>query len=252
MQWFVKKDSIVREIWGKSDTILFVFAGSAAEFALNKAVDWLFFTGRLPADPLGRLFSTVTYARDIIFSSVDDANSVIDRMASIHEGVEQKRGARIPPWAYRDVLYMLIDYSIRSYELLNRPLLEGEKEEVFNVFTRVGNRMGIPDLPTTFSSWKTDRDAHLHADLQAGELTIKLFMQYRKHLGLIRYHILLAAQALIMPPRVRELLKSRKRWWAMSAIKAYKATAALKLDWYVKLLVLPKKYLPEIKRLETA
>ncbi|MEJ7663471.1 MAG: hypothetical protein WKG07_29945 [Hymenobacter sp.] len=39
--------------------VLFIFAGAAAEFALNKAVDWLYFTGRLPADPLGRLFSTV-------------------------------------------------------------------------------------------------------------------------------------------------------------------------------------------------
>jgi hypothetical protein len=33
--------------------------GLSAEFALNKAVDWLYITGRLPAVPLGRLFSTV-------------------------------------------------------------------------------------------------------------------------------------------------------------------------------------------------
>ena len=68
MEYFVQKSSIVREIWGKSDTVLFIFAGAAAEFALNKAVDWLYFTGRLPTDPLGRLFSTVTYARKIIFA----------------------------------------------------------------------------------------------------------------------------------------------------------------------------------------
>ena len=68
MEYFVEKDSIVRQIWGKGDTILFIFAGAAAEFALNKAVDWLYFTGKLPADPLGRLFSTVSYARKIIFS----------------------------------------------------------------------------------------------------------------------------------------------------------------------------------------
>ena len=40
MQYFVEKHSIMRQIWGKSDTILFIFAGAAAEFALNKAVDW--------------------------------------------------------------------------------------------------------------------------------------------------------------------------------------------------------------------
>ena len=54
MENFVKKDSIIREIWGKSDTVLLIFAGAAAEFALNRAVDWLYFTGKLPADPLGR------------------------------------------------------------------------------------------------------------------------------------------------------------------------------------------------------
>ena len=67
MQFFVEKNSIVRKIWGKSDTVLFIFAGAAAEFALNKAVDWLYFTGKLPADPLGRLFSTVRYARQDCF-----------------------------------------------------------------------------------------------------------------------------------------------------------------------------------------
>src|SRR5215213_9830223 len=118
MEFFVRKDSIVRQIWGKGDTILFIFAGASAEFALNKAVDWLFFTGRLPADPLGRLFSTVTYARNIVFSEEQKALEVIDRMAMIHQGVETSRGASIPEWAYRDVLYMLIDYSIRSFELL--------------------------------------------------------------------------------------------------------------------------------------
>ncbi|MCB0432341.1 MAG: DUF2236 domain-containing protein, partial [Mangrovimonas sp.] len=64
---FVDQKSIVRKIWGNSDTILLIFAGASAEFALNKAVDWLYFTGKLPNDPLGRLFSTVAYARKIVF-----------------------------------------------------------------------------------------------------------------------------------------------------------------------------------------
>lgn len=68
MEYFVDKNSVVRQIWGKGDTILLIFAGAAAEFALNKAVDWLYFTGRLPTDPLGRLFSTVFYAQKIVFS----------------------------------------------------------------------------------------------------------------------------------------------------------------------------------------
>src|SRR5204863_982080 len=105
MAYFVEEKSIVRQIWGKSDTVLFIFAGAAAEFALNKAVDWLYFTGRLPKDPLGRLFSTVEYARQIVFSEKEAANKAIDTMAKIHAGVEGKRGAAIPDWAYRDVLF---------------------------------------------------------------------------------------------------------------------------------------------------
>src|SRR5436190_2297302 len=113
---FVENDSVVRKIWGKSDTILFIFAGASAEFALNKAVDWLYFTGKLPSDPLGRLFSTIAYARQIVFSDKEAALQAIDKMASLHAGVEGKRGALIPEWAYRDVLFMLIDYSVRAYE----------------------------------------------------------------------------------------------------------------------------------------
>ena len=94
MQLFAQKDSIVRKIWGKSDTILFIFAGAAAEFALNKAVDWLYFTGKLPADPIGRLFSTVSYARRIVFAPLDEANRAIDTITQIHNAVEKK------PWRY--------------------------------------------------------------------------------------------------------------------------------------------------------
>ena len=83
--------SVVRTIWGKADTVLFIFAGAAAEFALNKAVDWLYFTGRLPADPLGRLFSTVAYAWQIVF-----AKRAIDTIAAIQGAVEARRGAAIP------------------------------------------------------------------------------------------------------------------------------------------------------------
>ena len=161
MEYFVDKDSIVRKIWGSSDIILFIFSGASAEFALNKAVDWLYFTGKLPSDPLGRLFSTVAYARAIVFAEKDAAFRAIDSIAAIHANVEEKRGTKIPDWAYRDVLFMLIDYSIRSYELLERKLEESEKQEVFDVFYRVGCRMGLTGLPQTFEEWKKMRQEHL-------------------------------------------------------------------------------------------
>src|SRR2546423_7728647 len=203
MEFFVKKDSIVRSIWGKGDTILFIFAGASAEFALNKAVDWLYFTGLLPSDPLGRLFSTVSYARQIVFCDKEGANKAIDKMQSIHSALEASRGIRIPDWAYRDVLVMLIHYSIASFEVLERKLSEEEKEEVFNVFYRVGIRMGLSGLPADYYEWLVMRDMHLQKDLLKTDYTIDLYKQYKKHLGLIRFILLREVQIMIVPERVK-------------------------------------------------
>ena len=54
--------AVTRRIWGSPDAILLFFAGGAAEFAAIKAVDWLFFTGRLPNAPVERFFETVRFA----------------------------------------------------------------------------------------------------------------------------------------------------------------------------------------------
>lgn len=179
MEYFVQENSIVRKIWGKSDTVLFIFAGAAAEFALNKAVDWLYFTGKLPADPIGRLFSTVTYARWIIFSKKAEANTAIEKITAIHQGIEKARGAVIPEWAYRDVLFMLIHYSIASFELLERKLTPHEKEEVYQVFLRVGEGMRLKDIPLNYEAWLPVREIHMMQDLQKSKFTHDLFLQYK-------------------------------------------------------------------------
>lgn len=251
MEYFVAKDSVVRQIWGKGDTVLFIFAGAAAEFALNKAVDWLYFTGRLPADPLGRLFSTVSYARTIIFSEKEAAHRAIDAMATIHASVEAKRGANIPDWAYRDVLFMLIDYSIRSFELLERKLSWPEKNEVFRVFYRVGNRMGVKGLPGTLQEWEKMRQGHLDENLRRTHYTDDLFRQYRKHLGTVRYRILLEAQTLVVPRRVRELLGFGKISLLTPLLALYKVSRRINLDGLLKALILPSKYKEEINALDS-
>ena len=83
MRDFVDRRSIVRTIWGNPDLILLIFAGSAAEFALNRAVDWLFFTGKIPSDPIGRLFSTVRYAQEIVFATDETARRTLSRINAI-------------------------------------------------------------------------------------------------------------------------------------------------------------------------
>jgi hypothetical protein len=249
-EYFVNENSIVRKIWGKSDTVLFIFAGAAAEFALNKAVDWLYFTGRLPADPINRLFSTVAYARAIIFSEKSKALQAIGAVAAIHATVEDKRGTSIPDWAYRDVLYMLIDYSIRSFEALERKLNNEEKEEIFDVFKRLGNGMGIKNLPDTLASWYVQREEHLHQNLVYSHHTADLFEQYKKHLGAIRYNILLGVQSYLAPKQVRALLHFQKFSFILPLLYLYNLSKLVKLDWIMKALLLPAQYKKQISAIE--
>ena len=246
MNYFVKQNSIVRKIWGNSDTVLFIFGGAAAEFALNKAVDWLYFTGRLPTDPLGRLFSTVSYARKIICAENETALRTIDSIYQIHKVVENNRGKAIPDWAYRDVLYMLIHYSIASFEALERKLSIKEKEEVFDVFYRFGCRMKLQGLAIDYSEWLLQRETDMENDLEKSNYTIDLYSQYKKHLGGVRYFILIEGQKLIVPERVRQLLRFNKVSLLSFALPFYKISRYLKLDGLIKKLILPKKYEKEI------
>jgi len=250
MEYFVEKGSVVREIWGKSDTVLFIFAGAAAEFALNKAVDWLYFTGRLPTDPLGRLFSTVSYARKIIFAENEPALKIIDSIYFIHKGVEKNRAKSIPDWAYRDVLYMLIHYSIASYEVLERKLSTSEKEEVYDVFYRFGKRMKLKNLAPNHHEWLSQRETDMNNDLAKSEYTTDLFKQYKKHLGEIRYFILIEGQKLIIPERVRKLLSFSRVSLLSFILPFYKFSKRVGFDRFIKKLLLPKKYEREIYELD--
>lgn len=250
MKHFVEEGSIVREIWGKADNILFIFAGSAAEFALNKAVDWLYFTGRLPADPLGRLFSTVAYSRMIIFSEYEGAIAAIDRINAIHHSVEAARGAQIPDWAYRDVLFMLIDYSVRAYELLERPLTDEEKEDVFDVFYRMGLRMGLKDMPYNYKRWLAARKQHLDADLIQSDFTIDLFRQYKKHIGTVRYQLLKQVQLLIVPDEAKKMLPVDRFSYLRPVISFYKLSRLVGLHGLLKEAILPPGYKSQIRELD--
>lgn len=252
MEYFVNRSSVVREIWGKGDTILFIFSGASAEFALNKAVDWLYFTGKLPADPLGRLFSTVTYARNIVFSEKEAACKAIDKITSIHSTVEKNRGSLIPDWAYRDVLFMLIHYSIASFEVLERRLTLQEKEEVFNVFYRFGVQMNLQGLPVNYKEWLVMRTHHLNSHLEKSIYTVDLYKQYKKHLGRIRYKLLLEAQILVVPQEVNKLLDLRKFSVLRSFLVLYKFFRKIKMDWFLKSIILPDKYKTEIRALDVS
>jgi hypothetical protein len=246
MRDFVDRHSIVRSIWGNSDLILLIFAGAAAEFALNRAVDWLFFTGRLPQDPIGRLFSTARFAQEIVFVDEATAMQTLDRITTIHQSVERERGTRIPDWAYRDVLYLLIDYSERAHHMLYRPLTRPEKRDLYDVFHRVGDGLQISELPASYEEYRIDRKLHLERDLAYSRHTERLYEQYRHHLGCWRYDLLLQIQAALVPERVRRLLKMEQTPLLREIIGLYGMLGALGLRSIVQSLLLPASYLSEI------
>jgi uncharacterized protein (DUF2236 family) len=247
---FVSPGSIVRKIWGDSDVVLFVFAGSAAEFALNRAVDWLFFTGKLPNDPIGRLFSTAGYATQIVFADERTASHAFDRIRAVHQSVERKRGDTIPDWAHRAVLYMLIDYSERAYELLDRPLTADERVELYDVFRRVGVGLGIGDLPATYSDWEHDRNRHLHRDLAYSKGTEALYAQYRRHLGPWRFRLLLHVQAMLAPSHVSTLLRLPASDWLRPLVRLYRIATRVGLRDVVQRCLMPSQYLDEVRALD--
>jgi uncharacterized protein (DUF2236 family) len=244
---FVDRRSVVRTIWGDPDLVLLIFAGSAAEFALNRAVDWLFFTGEIPRDPIGRLFSTVRYAQEIVFVDEDKARRTLDRINARHASVEHKRGQTIPDWAYRDVLYMLIDYSERAYELLYRPLSHSQKADLFEVFLRIGDGLSIPKLPETYGEWQLDRRRHLVNDLTYSKHTSMLYAAYRRHLGLLRYYLLLEIQALLVPDQVRRMLHLNSNPFISGLAQLYGVIGAGNVHSLVHTVLIPPRYWADVR-----
>lgn len=247
---FVARGSVVRKIWGDPELVLLVFAGSAAEFALNRAVDWLFFTGKIPGDPVGRLFSTVRYAQEIVFADGDTAGRTLGRINAIHGAVERQRGQTIPGWAFRDVLYMLVDYSERAHRLLYGALSAAEREELYAVFRRVGEGLNITELPGSYAQWLADRQAHLARDLAFSKHTALLYGQYRRHLGAWRYHLLLGVQGLLVPERVRRLLGLRRADAFSALAGGYRYLEGFGLRPLVRRLLIQPRYWDEVERFD--
>ncbi|HYG39856.1 MAG TPA: oxygenase MpaB family protein [Cytophagales bacterium] len=241
---------ISQKIWSSTDVILLVFAGSAAEFATIKAVDWLFYTNKLPSAPIDRLFDTARFAQWLFFSTPSAAAHTLETINKVHSSVERSRGMNIPNWAYKDVLYMLIDYSERGYKIVYGEMTSKEKQAYFEAAMAVGKGMHLEDLPETYEAYLADRKLSLERDYELSMFTSELFNRYKQSLGKIRYGMLRMIQANIVPAELNKILK----------LKANPAIDIL-LKWYHKLpgggeklkfmhdVLLPRKYTEQLKNL---
>ena len=198
--------AVTRRIWGSPDAILLFFAGGAAEFAAIKAVDWLFFTGRLPGAPVERFFETVRFAQSVFFADPAGATDAVERINSIHRRVEDARGEEIPQWAYRDMLFILINYGERAHEVVFGPMTEAERASHFGVGLALGRAMHLSDLPSTYAEYRDQRHQQLLEDYARGPLTDELYASYRGALGPLRYRLLRLVQASVLPDELRDVL----------------------------------------------
>ncbi|QHS58780.1 oxygenase MpaB family protein [Chitinophaga agri] len=249
MNTFVDDASIVKKIWSTTDITLFIFAGAAAEFALNREVDWLYFTGKIPGDPIGRLFSTVKYAQHIIFREEKEAISSIEKINTIHQHVESARGHKISNDGYQDVLYMLIYYSISSFELLERKLSNQEKDEIVRTFARIGRQMHIQDLPADYSEWKEIYANQVIRNLLKSSFTEDLFKQYRKHLGGFRYFLLLDIQRSLLSKHVNSLLALGRPRVVPLLLCVYRKVRRFRLHEQLILMMVPGKFTRQVKEM---
>jgi uncharacterized protein (DUF2236 family) len=199
--------AVTRRIWGSPDAILLFFAGGAAEFAAIKAVDWLFFTGRLPSATVERFFETVRFAQSVFFGDPADATEAIERINRIHRRVEDARGEEIPQWAYRDMLFILIDYGERAHEVVFGPMTEAERTSHFEVALALGQAMHLSGLPTTYAEYSDQRHQQLLEDYARGPLTDELYASYRRALGPLRFRLLRLVQASVLPEELRDVLQ---------------------------------------------
>ena len=90
-----------------------------------------------------------------------------------------------------------------------------ERDDLYDVFRRMGKGLAIPELPGTYDDWTADRQLHLERDLAYSDFTAALYSQYRRHLGPWRYATLLRLQRVLVPDLVRRMLDLEPCRWVI-------------------------------------
>ena len=229
----------IQRVWGSPDAILLFFAGGAAEFAAIKAVDWLFFTNRLPAAPIERFFETVRFAQRVFFGTPAEAAATIASITRIHRHVEAARGRPIPEWAYRDVLFLLIDYGERAHTIIYGPMSASDRQEHFEALLALGHAMELPGLPASYAAYQAQRHQQLLDDYAASALMERLFASYRAALGAWRYWLLRRIQASLLPAELRPVVGLRANWLVDGMLRCYRYLpgGGNKVRWLHRLLL---------------
>jgi uncharacterized protein (DUF2236 family) len=203
---------ITRTIWGDAENILLIYVGSAAEFALNPENHWLFYTGKLPSDPLRRFETTLRYQRKLFFTPQEAMPALARHIKDIHRDVEESRSRKEGPikisdQAYLQVFSMLIEYGILGFEYLHRrQMTQQERETYFDDMRSVALMMEIRDFPEDYRHYLARRARMVASELQCNAFTLELMDAYRKSLPSVSYWGLLQFQARFIHPTLASRL----------------------------------------------
>jgi len=197
---------ITRKIWGDPENVLLIYAGAAAEFALNPENHWLFYTRELPSDPVRRFEKTLSYQKKLFFMPEEAVPAIARHIKDIHTQVEVKRSReqgeiKISDHAYLQVFSMLVEYGIRGYEYLQRrKMSQADREIYFNDIRSIALMMEIRDFPEDYCHYLTRRARMVGSELQCNVFTRELMEAYRKNLDPFSYWGLLQFQARFIDP----------------------------------------------------
>jgi hypothetical protein len=241
---------VARRIWGSPDTILLFFAGGSAEFAAIKAVDWLFYTNRLPSSPIERFFETMEFAQRVFFGNPSKSSTAIQSINKIHSDVERSRGRQIPQWAYKDVLFIILHYGEQAHEVVYGPLSRQERLSYFEAVMALGQYMHLQDLPQTYEQYQQQRKHHLQNDYVFTPLSRQLMNSYRKALGPVRYWLLRLVQACVVPQEIAKVLGLTPNSVIKALLRIYRYLpgGGNKLR-VIQPLILPKQYTAQLRKL---
>ena len=237
---------VSRRVWSDPTCMLLVFVGSSAEFPLNPSVEWLFYTGRLPSDPLARFLETVAWLRRLIVADEQTRNRDAKKLKQMHEVLEQKRGDTIPGSSYRDVLCMNMVYSIRGAALVTGKELEvAEKDAMVRDLSSTGLQMGIEDLPWTWQQLCDQRAERMKLWIP-NQYTPKLLDSYRRALGPLNYKLLLSGFPLLIEEELLERLGTGKQFLSKPMQWSMPLLCRTGLSQWIYRILLPQKIKPTV------
>jgi hypothetical protein len=235
-------ENIVQRVWGNPSCVLLIFAASSMEFAVNPEAHWLFYTGKLPSDPIGRFISTTGYLKRVMLAPTEAAYvSAVRTIRGIHLSLEKERARTIPKEAYMDVLFMNIEYAMRSFELVfHRPMTGTERTALLQEFRRMGALMDIPFMPETVEEYQAVRDTRVTCFKSTGATT-ELLKSYRAALGVFRYWLLKVVYGIIVDERVLNLLDIEQGYLPRAIRRLYPHLAGTRLEQWILQVIVPRK-----------